>query len=209
MEQRPFGNSSAYMDCVLRMYTTSSKFIDSTKKKNIRLLSDPTKGKLPDMVTRVGKAHLSYVANLQQHVSTLDAEFDSLMKKLNVFKKSYSSDSTMIKFLGDYKKSPNGTVKHLNDFIDGSKRQNESVITAYSNILKDTNKARQWILSILASEQTSDKVKAKAREASKLMQDLDHLIDEIRTVCQDANFEMVQIKTTVNKFIAPKTTDYA
>ena len=200
METPAFGNERAYLDSILGLVDTSTTFLNDMKAKNVKKMSITAENRLDTVLLKVKNADVGYVSNMEFNLSKLNEEFIKLMKKFHIFKREYTKDVTLKDFLGDHRQDQTATFSKLSNFIDGSINQIDTVVTSYSSVLRELNKPKQWISTVL-THHYEDKVAEKARTSNQIVKDLEFLINDIRRLCQNAKYDLVQLRTSTAKYI--------
>ena len=86
--------------------------------------------------------------------------------------------------------------KKLSMFVDDSIKLADNVITAYAQIERAKRSAKTWIGTILGPEATSTKsMMAKAKEAQKVIAEIESVTKDVRNMCQQTRNELDGIKT--------------
>ncbi|MDP7282248.1 MAG: hypothetical protein QF475_01230 [Candidatus Undinarchaeales archaeon] len=200
MNEPLYSTQGDFANKVMRLVSQSNKFLENMKA--IKPLQSGTKGKLEEVKKLVFGADVSNVSSIGIEVEALDSELQTLLQKFYVVQNSYSRDTTMASFLGDFTKNPKDAYSKLVSYSDGCIQQVDSVITAYSRVEKGITKADLWIKSML-SHYSPKNVSDKARKARAIVDALSVVVSQIRGASHNAKLELLNIRNLAVKYAKP------
>ena len=196
MDYNPAFSGSDYTKCINSLANLSNRFLEASRRFNLRFVTAPEIPRLTRALQLVQAVNLSQVKEVEPHLIELDRELDTLVKKFQLVQRSYQFDPTLANFLGNPSKDMPDAFKKLSMFVDDSIKLADNVITAYAQIERAKRSAKTWIGTILGPEATSTKsMMAKAKEAQKVIAEIESVTKDVRNMCQQTRNELDGIKT--------------
>ncbi len=191
---------SGYTSCINSLVSLANRFLEASRKFNLRFVTAPEVPRLTKTVHLVQTANLQQVKDLEPLLELLDRELDTLVKKFQLVQRSHQRDHTLANFLGDFSKDSEDAFRKLNDFTGDSIRLADSIITVYAQIERDKRPVQTWVSTILGPSTVSSKTMVeKAQEARKLLAEVDAVARDVRNMCQQARGELDAIKTIATR----------
>lgn len=184
-----------YSACINSVVSLANRFLSASKKYNLRFVMIPETPRLTKTVTLVREANLQQVKDLEPYLVSLDRELDTLVKKFQLVQRSHQVDPELKNFLGDFSKDSEDAFKRLDAFASDSLRLVDSVITVYAQIERAKRPLQTWVATILSPGTSSSKAMLeKAKQAQKIVVEVDSVTKDIRNMSQQARTELDAIK---------------
>ncbi len=184
-----------YAKCINSLASLANRFLEASRQFNLRFVAAPEVPRLTRAIQFVQTAELPQVKTLEPGLTELNRELDTLVKKFQLVQRSHQFDSSLKNFLGDFSKDSEDAFKKLSNFTEDTMRLADSVITTYAQIERDKKPAKAWIATILGPEATTTKSAiAKAKEAQKVIADVESVCRDVRNMCQQVRNELDAIK---------------
>lgn len=189
-----------YTVCINTLVNLSNRFLEASRQFNLRFVTAPAVPRLTMAVQLVRAAELQQVRDFEPHITELDYELDTLVKKFQLVQRSHQKDTALKNFLGDFSRDSEDAFKKLGYFVDDSIRLADSVITAYAQFERSKTPAKAWVSTILSPNTSSTKaMAAKAKSAQKTIAEVESVANDIRNLCQQTRSELNAIKNVVTK----------
>ena len=184
-----------YSACVEGVISLANRFLSATKKYNLKFVIPPATSRLLNVVRMVQGVELQQVKDLEPYLISLDRELDVLTKKFQLVQRSQQVDKSLKNFLGDFSKDSEDAFRQLDDFATGTLQMADSVITVYAQIERAKRPAQNWVATILSPGASSSKAMVeKAKEAQKVVAEVDAVTKDVRNMCQQTRTELDTIK---------------
>ena len=184
-----------YAACINSVISLANRFLSASKKYNLRFVMIPDTPRLTKVVTLVREGNLQQVKDLEPYLLSLDRELDILVKKFQLVQRSHQVDPDLKNFLGDFSRDSEDAFKKLDAFVSDSLRLVDSVITVYAQIERAKRPIQTWVATILSPGTSSSKTMVeKAKQAQKIIAEVDTVTKDIRNMSQQARAELDTIK---------------
>ncbi len=184
-----------YSACINGIASLANRFLSATKKYNLKFVIPPETPRLLNAVRMVQGVELQQVKDLESYLVSLDRELDVLTKKFQLVQRSQQVDRDLKNFLGDFAKDSEDAFRRMDDFASDTMRMADSVITVYAQIERAKRPAQNWVATILSPGASSSKAMVeKAKEAQKVISEVDSVAKDVRNICQQARTELDVIK---------------
>ncbi len=195
MDFQPAFSGGDYTKCINSLANLANRFLESSRQFNLRFVAAPQVPRLTRIIQLVQSANLQQVKELEPGLNELNNELDTLVKKFQLVQRSYQFDPTLKNFLGDFSRDTEDAFKKLGDFVSDSIKLTDSVITAYAQIERAKRPTKTWVATILGPETTATKsIMVKAKEAQKILAEVESVSRDVRNMCQQARNELDAIK---------------
>ena len=195
-----------YSTCVKSLADLANRFLEASRNFNLRFVTPPQTPRLTNAIKSVSGAEMPQVKSLEPHLTEMDSELSTLVKKFQIVQRSFQTDPSLKNFLGDPSRDSEDAFKKLSAFVDDSIKVADSVITAYALVERGKKPAATWIGTILAPETTSTKAMiTKARGAQKILAEVDGVCRDVRNMCQQTKSELESIKSVAIRNLIRRT----